>query len=63
MLTDNDKQELLNRYKITLRQLPRILLNDPVTKQLGAKVGDVIKIIRQSPVAGEAVYYRVVIRG
>jgi len=63
LLTDNEKQELLNQYKITLRQLPRILLDDAVIQNLGGKLGDVVKIIRKSPVAGEAVYYRVVVKG
>ncbi len=63
LLTDNEKQEMLKMYKITLRQLPRILLDDAVILNLGGKIGDVVKIIRKSPVAGEAVYYRVVVKG
>lgn len=63
ILTDNEKHELLNLYKITLRQLPRILLNDPVIQNLGGKIGDVVKIVRKSSVAGESLYYRVVVRG
>ncbi|MEK6909529.1 MAG: DNA-directed RNA polymerase subunit H [Candidatus Aenigmatarchaeota archaeon] len=63
LLTDNEKQEMLEMYKITLRQLPRILLDDAVILNLGGKIGDVVKIIRKSPVAGEAVYYRVVVKG
>jgi len=63
LLTDNEKQDLLNIYKITLRQLPRILLDDAVILNLGGKIGDVVKIIRKSAVAGEAEYYRVVVKG
>ena len=63
LLTDNEKQELLNKYKITVRQLPRILVNDSVIQNLGGKIGDVVKIARNSPVAGESLYYRVVVRG
>lgn len=63
LLADNEKQELLKAYKITLRQLPRILLDDAVIQNLGGKIGDVVKIVRKSPVAGEAVYYRVVVKG
>lgn len=62
LLTDNDKHELLNSYKITLRQLPRILLDDPVIIRLGGKIGDVVKIVRKSPAAGESLYYRVVMK-
>jgi len=62
LLTDNEKQELTNSYKITLRQLPRILLNDPVIQQLGGKIGDVVKIVRKSLNAGESAYYRIVVK-
>jgi len=63
LLTENEKEDVLKKYNILLRQLPRILLTDPVAKILNAKIGDVIKIIRKSPTAGETVYYRVVVKG
>lgn len=63
LLNDKEKEEVLKRFRITLRQLPRILETDPVVKILNAKVGDVIRITRQSQTAGEAEYYRVVIKG
>jgi DNA-directed RNA polymerase subunit H len=63
ILNDSQKAELLKRYGIILRQLPRILESDPVMKQLSAKVGDVVKITRKSATAGEAEYYRLVIKG
>ena len=62
LFNDNEKKELLEIYKITLRQLPRISVNDPVVQTLGGKIGDVVKIIRKSVVAGETLYYRVVIK-
>jgi DNA-directed RNA polymerase subunit H len=34
-----------------------------MVKILGAKPGDVVKIIRNSETAGESVYYRIVIKG
>ncbi len=42
-------------------KLPYIKRTDPVVRALGAKPGDVIKITRKSPTAGESVYYRLVI--
>jgi len=63
ILSENEKEELLKRYGITIRQLPRILLSDPVIKTMNVKIGDVIKIIRKSETAGESEYYRVVVRG
>jgi len=60
-LNDKDKKELLERYQITTKELPRILKKDPVIKELGAKPGDVIKIKRKSETAGESIFYRCVI--
>lgn len=58
LISDKEKEELFVRYKISISDLPRISKNDPAIRQLGAKQGDVIKIIRKSRSAGEAVYYR-----
>lgn len=63
LLKEKEREELLKKYGITLRQLPRILENDSLVKFLNAKIGDVIKITRNSETAGETVYYRVVIKG
>ena len=63
ILNEQEKEELLKNYGISLRQLPRILVSDPVIKLLNGKLGDVVKIIRKSPTAGETIYYRVVIKG
>ncbi|MBI2663462.1 DNA-directed RNA polymerase subunit H [Candidatus Woesearchaeota archaeon] len=61
ILDEKDVVELLKEYNISIRQLPRIFVTDPVAKALNAKKGDVIKIIRKSPSAKEAVFYRVVV--
>ncbi|MBI2005590.1 MAG: DNA-directed RNA polymerase subunit H [Candidatus Aenigmarchaeota archaeon] len=63
LLTDNEKRELMNKYKIVLRQLPRIFVNDPVIQNLGGQIGDIVKIVRESPTIGESLYYRVVVKG
>jgi DNA-directed RNA polymerase subunit H len=63
ILSEKEKEEVLKKYRATLKQLPRILSSDPVAKAIGAKPGDVIKIIRKSPTAGESIYYRIVVRG
>ena len=63
ILNEKEKEELLKKYNITLRQLPRILSSDPIIKSLEGKVGDVVKIIRDSSTAGESVYFRVVMKG
>jgi len=63
LLSENEKDGLLKRYGITLNNLPRIFSTDPIIENIGAKTGDVIKIIRKSMTAGESVYYRVVVKG
>ncbi len=60
-ISEKEKKALLEKYDITIRELPKISYKDPALKGLDAKPGDVIKITRSSPTAGEAIYYRVVI--
>ena len=62
ILSEEEKKKLLEKYNISEKQLPKILKKDPVVKALGAKEGDVIKITRESPVAGKVVYYRLVVK-
>ncbi|MGQ4914061.1 MAG: DNA-directed RNA polymerase subunit H [Candidatus Asgardarchaeia archaeon] len=59
--TKEEVEELKRKYGISLLQLPLILSKDPMVKAIGAKKGDVIKIIRKSPIAGETIYYRYVV--
>ncbi len=63
ILKEEEKEMVLQKYGITLKQLPRILVTDPQIKVLEGKIGDVVKITRMSQSAGEAVYYRVVVKG
>ena len=62
-LTKQEIQELLEKYKIALNDLPKILPTDPAIEKLNVKAGDVIKITRDSPTAGISIYYRVVANG
>jgi DNA-directed RNA polymerase subunit H len=62
LLAEREKEELLQKYGISLRQLPRISVEDPAVKDLNVKIGDVVKIIRKSPTAGESLYYRVIVK-
>lgn len=64
LLSEEEKRNVMKMYGIKkLNQFPKILESDPVVRALKAKPGDLIKIIRKSDVAGESVYYRVVIKG
>ena len=57
-LVDKDKKTLLEKYHITLRELPQINIKDPAIQHLTLKEGDVVKITRPSKTAGEAIFYR-----
>jgi DNA-directed RNA polymerase subunit H len=62
LLSEREKEGLLEKYGIALRQLPRISIEDPAVKNINGKIGDVVKITRKSPTAGETLYYRVIVK-
>ncbi|MBI2085310.1 MAG: DNA-directed RNA polymerase subunit H [Candidatus Aenigmarchaeota archaeon] len=62
ILTPDEIKNLLDAYKISINQLPRITDDDVVISEIGANVGDVIKITRSSHTAGMTIYYRLVVR-
>lgn len=61
ILTPEEANELLEKYGIEAHQLPRIKSSDVVMIGLGAKPGDIIKIMRDSPTAGKHMAYRLVV--
>jgi len=60
-LSESEKKELLEKYHISVNELPKINSNDPAILDMKTKAGDIIKIIRKSSTAGESAYYRAVI--
>lgn len=60
-VSEKEKKEVLEKHKITVGELPKITRKDPALASMDVKEGDVIKIIRKSPTAGETIFYRCVI--
>jgi len=61
ILTPEEREELLKKYRIKPYQLPWIRATDPAIIAIGAKPGDIVRIIRKSKTAGEAIAYRYVV--
>ena len=61
LLTKDESQQLLDKYNIGANDLPQTFEKDPVAIAIGAKEGDIIKIIRDSYTTVKKVnYYRYV---
>ncbi len=61
ILNEDEVKEILSEYNIEKEQLPKIRVSDPVSVHIKAKVGDVVRVTRESPTAGKSLYYRMVI--
>lgn len=63
ILSEEEKNKVLAKFSVTENQLPQIHVSDPVLQLIGGKPGQMVKITRKSQTAGEAVYYRLVVKG
>ena len=61
VVSDEDKKALLNKYKIKDYQLPKIRQDDAVARLMGLRVGQIVKIVRNSETAGRYVTYRLTV--
>jgi len=59
-LSDKEKSQLFEKYNVSLRELPKILKNDPAIARLNAREGDVIKVIRKNDLEDNLFYRGVV---
>jgi DNA-directed RNA polymerase subunit H len=55
------REKLLHEYRVQPYQFPHLLSSDPAVVAIGAKPGDIVRIIRDSPTAGKYVSYRYVV--
>ena len=63
ILTEEEREKLLAEYKVHPYQLPSIKASDPAITAIGARSGDIVRVIRKSPTAGKYVAYRYVVEG
>ena len=61
ILSREEVEKLLTTYNISKGDLPKMLVTDPVSRAIGTREGDVVKVIRKSNTAGESVAYRLVV--
>lgn len=59
VVSDRELKQLLKHY--SLKDFPKILIDDPAIHSLKVKEGDIIKIERQSLTAGKTVFFRRVV--
>lgn len=55
--------KILKELGVEPHQLPLIRSSDPAARAIGAKPGELVRIIRESETAGKTVVYRLVVVG
>ncbi|MGC8974667.1 MAG: DNA-directed RNA polymerase subunit H [Thermoprotei archaeon] len=63
VLKPEEAIEVLRSLGVRPEQLPYLRASDPVARAIGARPGDIVRVIRKSPTAGRIVAYRFVIAG
>ncbi len=63
ILTPEERQEILAKFKVEAYQLPQIKISDPAVRAIGARPGDIVRVLRDSATAGLYVAYRYVVEG
>lgn len=58
-ISEQEKNELLKQLRVRGNNLPFIKIDDPVSKYMGLKKGDVVRIHRNSQISENSTYYRI----
>lgn len=61
ILSKEEAEQVLRKFNVRTNQLPYIMSNDKGLEDLDVRPGDILRITRKSPTAGESVYYRYVV--
>lgn len=61
ILSKEEAEQVLKKFNVRTNQLPYIMANDKGLEDLDVRPGDILRITRKSPTAGESVYYRYVV--
>ena len=60
IMTEDEIADEFSDVEYDFKDLPKIKVNDPVAKSIGAEPGNILRITRESQTAGEFVTYRIV---
>jgi DNA-directed RNA polymerase subunit H len=63
IISEKEKESVLNEYKISAGQLPKIFITDPAISDMNPKIGDIVKVERPSYTMKKTIVYRVVVNG
>ena len=61
ILNEEELKKILSEFDIEKEQMPKIRISDPAAVAIKAKVGDVVRVTRDSSTAGKDIFYRLVI--
>lgn len=59
ILNDDEINEVCDKYNITRKNMNHILIQDPMAKFLGLRLGQVVKVNSCNPIVGNTVSYRI----
>jgi DNA-directed RNA polymerase I, II, and III subunit RPABC1 len=59
LLSTAERDAVLTTYSATARQMPKILLTDPIARYLGLRKDDMVRIERKMANQGELPMYRI----